>query len=55
MYSIFRFHKYTLIHNPRDSTTKALEIDIKLAAAIRIAEEVKHIAIDSPKVRNLNV
>jgi hypothetical protein len=54
MSSIFRFHKYTLIHNPRESTTKALEMNINVAAAIKIAEEVKHLAIASPKVRNPN-
>ena len=46
-----RYHKYTLVHNPKMSTTKAMEIDIKLAAAIKNNRQIiKHIASISEKV-----
>ena len=46
-----RYHKYTLVHNPKMSTTKAMEIDIKLAAAIKNnLQIIKHIASISEKV-----
>jgi hypothetical protein len=45
-----RYHKYTLVHNPKMSTTKAMEINIKLAAAIKNNREIiKHIASSSEK------
>merc|ERR1719394_901550 len=31
-----RFHRYTVVHNPAASTTKAIEMEIKLAAATKI-------------------
>merc|ERR1719153_513877 len=45
-----RFHQYSLVHNPTASTTKALEFDVKLAAATKIRNTplIKHIAIHSP-------
>ena len=45
-----RFHQYSLVHNPTASTTKALEFDVKLAAATKIRNTplIKHIAVHSP-------
>merc|ERR1712013_150580 len=41
-----RFHRYTVVHNPAASTTKAIEMEIKLAAATKIRNTplIKHIA-----------
>ena len=45
-----RFHMYTVVHNPTVSTTKALEFEVKLAAATKIRNTplIKHIAANSP-------
>merc|ERR1712200_101174 len=45
-----RFHRYTVVHNPAASTTKAIEMEIKLAAATKIKNTplIKHIASRSP-------
>merc|ERR1719318_2189177 len=45
-----RFHRYTVVHNPAASTTKAIEMEIKLAAATKIRNTplIKHIASRSP-------
>merc|ERR1712121_276547 len=45
-----RFHMYTVVHNPAVSTTKALEFEVKLAAATKIRNSplIKHIAAQSP-------
>merc|ERR1712121_615459 len=45
-----RFHMYTVVHNPTVSTTKALEFEVKLAAATKIRNSplIKHIAANSP-------
>merc|ERR1712033_10042 len=45
-----RFHMYTVVHNPTVSTTKALEFEVKLAAATKIRNSplIKHIAAQSP-------
>ena len=45
-----RFHKYTVVHNPAVSTTKAIEFEVKLAAATKIRNTplIKHIAARSP-------
>merc|ERR1719431_1925959 len=44
-----RFHKYTVVHNPQTSTTKALQVDVKLAAAYKIGSSsmVTYIATSS--------
>merc|ERR1719481_2134131 len=50
-----RFHMYTVVHNPTVSTTKALEFEVKLAAATKIRNTplIKHISVHSPmKVRH---
>jgi len=46
-----RFHKYTVVHNPQTSTTKALQVDVKLAAAYKIGSSsmVKYIASSSQR------
>ena len=45
-----RFHMYTIVHNPAVSTTKAIEFEVKLAAATKIRNTplIKHIAVHSP-------
>ena len=45
-----RFHRYTVVHNPAASTTKAIEMEIKLAAATKIRNTplIKHTASRSP-------
>merc|ERR1712055_655843 len=44
-----RFHMYTVVHNPAVSTTKAIEFEVKLAAATKIRNTplIKHIAAHS--------
>merc|ERR1712055_1014663 len=44
-----RFHMYTVVHNPAVSTTKALEFEVKLAAATKIRNTplIKHISVHS--------
>ena len=44
-----RFHMYTVVHNPAVSTTKALEFEVKLAAASKFGNTplIKHIAAHS--------
>ena len=44
-----RFHMYTVVHNPAVSTTKAIEVEVKLAAATKIRNSplIKHIAAHS--------
>merc|ERR1712180_136318 len=46
-----RYHKYTLVHNPRDSTTKEMKAEIKLSGALKYKEGeiVKHIPSGSEK------
>jgi len=45
-----RYHKATLIHNPQNSNTKEMKIDIKIAAALQEERRFKaYIAEASPK------
>merc|ERR1712227_1200987 len=46
-----RYHKYTLVHNPRDPTTKEMKAEIKLSGALKPKEGeiVKHIPNGSEK------